>query len=112
MERLLDLPKVTQLEIEELGSEPWRSDSRGLLILVGGPRMRRGLWGGSKLLLLDGNRHPFPHSPLLGQKPAIIPVNSAESSTSTTRPTRSTWPYTLPSVSTFSGCGKGGPAIG
>ena len=59
-----------------------------------------------------GTRHPFPHFSLLGQKPAITPVNSAENSTSTTRPTRSMWPYTPPSVSTFSAWGRGEPATG
>lgn len=108
-ERLRDLPKVTQLEIEELGFEPRQSDSVGLLMLPGGPRMRS-LWGGSCFWV--GTRRLFPHLSLLGQKPAITPVNSAENSTSTTRPTRSTWPYTPPSVSTFSAWGKGEPTTG
>ena len=53
------MPKVAQLEIEELGFEPRQSESKGLLILPGGPRMRS-LGGGSTLLLLDGNQAPIP----------------------------------------------------
>lgn len=49
-------------------------------------------------------------SPL--QKPAITRVSSVESSTSTTRPTRSTWPYMPPSVSPFSSWGMGTPGEG
>lgn len=71
-------------------------------------------WGvlgeGARCCCWIGARYLFPHLPLLlGQKPAITPVNSAESSTSTTRPTRSTWPYMPPSVSTFCCWGRGGP---
>lgn len=61
-----------------------------------------GLGGQAPLLILP--------SPL--QKPAITHVSSVESSTSTTRPTRSTWPYMPPSVSPFCSWGMGSPGEG
>lgn len=61
-----------------------------------------GVGGQAPLLILP--------SPL--QKPAITRVSSVESSTSTTRPTRSTWPYMPPSVSPFSSWGMGRPGEG
>lgn len=71
-------------------------------IPAGGPRRRRSLLGVGDADAPGRAGCPLSHWPLLlGQKLGITPVSSAGSSTSTTRPTRSTWPYTPPSVSIF-----------
>lgn len=63
-------------------------------------------------VLLGEGQAPVLILPSPLQKPAITRVSSVESSTSTTRPTRSTWPYMPPSVSPFSSRGTGRPREG